>query len=173
MITSNFAGRAAHDCKTGQFIVWRVVFELFTDTLSPVTSSKHSSTYRENRDTRNRNTIVQFTTMLSMKQTLNIENFNGSDITRSSSIPSNRRTSGCTDFISSRLQKHTNSSESVSGMRRVKIQADEFRDTVINKPGTGHSDRPTKPVLLVPCLASEYCIHQAYKVTHWVWQDWK
>lgn len=168
MTTSIFAGRAAHDCKSERFTVRRVVFELFTDTLGPVTSSKHSSTYRENRGTRYRNAIVQFITTSSMRQTLNIEHFNGSDITRSSSIPSNRRTSGCTDFISSRLQKHTNSSESVSGMRRVKIQADEFRDTVINKPGTGHSDRPTKPVLRVPCLASEYCIHQAYKAPHCV-----
>lgn len=54
----------------------------------------------------------------------------------------------------------------VSVCAELKIQADKFRDTVINKPGTGHSDRPTKPVLRVPCLASEYCIHQAYKVTH-------
>lgn len=168
MTTSNFAGRAAHDCKSAIFNVRRVVFELFTDTLGPVSSSKHSSTYRENKDTRNRNAIVQLITASSMRQVLNLENFNGSDITRSSSIPSNRRTSGCTDFISSRLQKHTNSSESASGMRRAKIQADEFRDTVINKPGTGHSDRPTKPVLRVPCLASEYCIHQAYKAPHCV-----
>lgn len=125
MTTSIFAGRAAHDCKSERFTVRRVVFELFTDTLGPVTSSKHSSTYRENRDTRYRNAIVLFITTSSMRQ-------------------------------------------SVSGMRRVKIQADEFRDTVINKPGTGHSDRPTKPVLRVPCLASEYCIHQAYKAPHCV-----
>ena len=58
MTTSNFAGRAAHDCKSAIFNVRRVVFELFTDTLGPVSSSKHSSTYRENKDTRNRNAIA-------------------------------------------------------------------------------------------------------------------
>lgn len=78
MTTSNFAGRAAHDCKSAIFNVRRVVFELFTDTLGPVSSSKHSSTYRENKDTRNRNAIVQLITASSMRQVLNLENLNGS-----------------------------------------------------------------------------------------------
>lgn len=70
MTTSNFAGRAAHDCKSAIFNVRRVVFELFTDTLGPVSSSKHSSTYRENKDTRNRNAIAPTLPMSSMRQTL-------------------------------------------------------------------------------------------------------
>lgn len=53
-----------------------------------------------------------------------------------------------------KMKKHTVSDESDAGMCRASIQADEFRDTVINKPGTGHSDRPIPPVLRVPCRAS-------------------
>ena len=52
------------------------------------------------------------------------------------------------------MKQHTISDESDSGMCRTSIQADEFRDTVIDKPGTGHSDRFITPVLRVPCRAS-------------------
>lgn len=51
-------------------------------------------------------------------------------------------------------------------MRQIFTQADDFRYTVIDKPGTGHSDRPIQPVLRVPCLASEYSIHRANTETH-------
>lgn len=52
------------------------------------------------------------------------------------------------------IKEHTVSDESDFGMRRDSIQADEFRIPFIDKPGTGHSDRPIQPVLRVPFLAS-------------------